>query len=416
MDYTDITCPVCGLDCDDIQVSVSQAGIDMQAPECRIAERYFSAAWPDHPESVTPLIDGKTASFDDAIKRAAELLVASASPLVTGMLTDVDGARAALTLADRVGACVDHRDSQALFRNLRTVQDSGWFASTLTEVRNRADLVLLVGANLFERFPRFVQRVLAPSGLFFNQRRKVVLLGEWREDQLPAGLENCDIRFIPTPLDSVAETSGLLRLLCRGDTPPVSDITALDALSLLATELNAAAYSSVVWSSAEFDFDHAELAVESLTELVRDLNHNTRCGGLPLGGGSGGISANQTCTWQTGFPLRTSFAQGHPEHDTIRFSADRMLREREADLLIWLNSLLPDPPPETTCPSIVIGHPATRSEKPPAVYIPAAIPGIDVNGHSFRCDGVVVMPLRKLVEPRWPTMRQTVNRLMEAAC
>jgi formylmethanofuran dehydrogenase subunit B len=128
------------------------------------------------------------------------------------------------------------------------------------------------------------------------------------------------------------------------------------------------------------------------------------------------MSAGQVCTWQAGFPLRTSFARGYPEHDTVRYAVDRMLRDRETDLLVWLATLLPEPVPDTACPKIVIGHPGTRFAVPPKVFLPAAIPGIDHAGHCFRTDGVVALPLRKLLEPRWPSLRQIVNHLLEAAC
>ena len=416
MEFTDITCPMCGLACDDLRIRVDQAGINLQEPSCALAERYFAAGWTDAAGSITARIDGKPVSFDDAIARAAELLAASRSALVSGLMTDVDGARAALALADRFGACIDHRDSEAQFRNLRVVQDSGWFNTTLTEVRNRASLVVIVGSNLLQSAPRFGERVLAPAGMFFEGRRKLVLLGEWNEDALAPELADCEVSVIQVPLQKVAQAAGILRMLCRGVAPALGTDLPLDALSALAQELKTTDYSTIAWSTADFAFNHAELAVESLSELVRDLNEYTRCGGLPLGGGDGGITSSQVCTWQSGFPPRTSFAAGHPEHDTIRYAADRMLREGEADLLVWLATLAPEAVPETSCPRIVIGHPATELQTAANVFLPAAIPGIDQAGHCFRTDGVVALPLRRLIEPRWRTARQIINQLLEASC
>lgn len=415
MEFTDITCPVCGLACDDLRVGVDRDGATVHEPACPTAAQYFSAAWPQHAEQLLPSIGGESSDFDQAVKRAAELLAAADSPVISGWIPDVEGGRAALALADRFGACVDHRDSDALFRNLRVVQDCGWFTTTLSEVRNRADLVVVVGTDVFDRFPRLAERVLGPDGLFISGRRKLVLIGSWTSDSLPGELAGCDVRVIPLPLESVAEAAGLLRMLCRGEMPANSTSLPIDQLSQLASELSKSGYAVIAWSSADFAFPHAELAVESLSELTRDLNQTTRCGGLPLSGGSSGMNASQVCTWQAGFPLRTSFACGYPEHDTYRYDTARMLRERETDLLAWIATLLPEPVPDAACPTIVIGHPATQLAAPPAVFLPAAIPGIDHASHCFRTDGVVALPLRQLSEPRWPTVRQIVNRILEAA-
>src|SRR3546814_20143064 len=75
---------------------------------------------------------------------------------------DIAGARAALRLADRLGGVVDHPDSDALFRNLRAQQDAGAFTTTLSAVRNRADLVLVVGPDPAPALPRFYERSVEP--------------------------------------------------------------------------------------------------------------------------------------------------------------------------------------------------------------------------------------------------------------
>lgn len=416
MEYCDLTCPVCGLACDDLHVSVEADAARLHKPACPASEHYFAAAWPQNSEAITPRIAGKSASFDAAITQAAGLLDSARAPVISGLLTDVGGARAALTLADRFGACIDHRDTNDLFRNLRVVQDCGWYTTTLNEVRNRADIVVIAGEHVFESFPRFAERVLTPDGLFVAARRRIVLLGPWQKDKLPAELDAVDVDVIALPLDAIGEAAGLLRLLVRGGAVTAANNLPTEALSRLAAELNEASYSVIAWSGADLDFPHAELAVESLSELVRDLNQTRRCGGLPLGGGHGGMSANQVCTWQVGFPLRTSFAANVPDHDAWRYDSNRMMRAKEIDLLVWLATLTPEPAPETECPQIVMGHPGMTFEKPPAVYFPAAIPGIDQAGHCFRTDTVVALPLRKLRESRWPSAQHIIEKILESAC
>ena len=53
-------------------------------------------------------IAGQPATLDAAIEGAAKLLASSRCALIAGLGTDIAGARAAITLADRIGGIVDH--------------------------------------------------------------------------------------------------------------------------------------------------------------------------------------------------------------------------------------------------------------------------------------------------------------------
>ena len=93
-------------------------------------------------------IDGRPAGLEDALGQAAKLLAASRCALVTGLGTDIAGARAAIELADRIGAVVDHMNSDALLRDLAVVREAGLIVTTANEARLRADLLVLVGQCL----------------------------------------------------------------------------------------------------------------------------------------------------------------------------------------------------------------------------------------------------------------------------
>ena len=62
---------------------------------------------PDHRDAPA-WIDGKAASLDEAAARAAQLLARSSQPLFAGMGADIDGVRAAVSLAERLGGVIDH--------------------------------------------------------------------------------------------------------------------------------------------------------------------------------------------------------------------------------------------------------------------------------------------------------------------
>ena len=83
-------------------------------------------------------------------------------PLFGGLATDVDGMRAVMALADRAGGMVDHALSEAQYRNFKVAANNGWVMSTLTEIRNRADLIIFVGGDVQRFNPRFYERIVSP--------------------------------------------------------------------------------------------------------------------------------------------------------------------------------------------------------------------------------------------------------------
>jgi formylmethanofuran dehydrogenase subunit B len=158
-----------------------------------------------------------------------------------------------------------------------------------------------------------------------------------------------------------------------------------------------------VWAPPALNLPQADLTVHLIAEMVKDLNVKTRFAGLSLGGNEGAPTAASVAAWQTGYPLRLSYANGRPEYDSYRYSIGRMLAENEGDLLLWLSSFSPDfGPPMTRIPTIVLGTPGLRLSQPPDVFIPVGTPGIEHAGSMVRCDNVVTLPLKNLHRSRLP--------------
>jgi formylmethanofuran dehydrogenase subunit B len=174
-------CTFCGLCCDDLTVQVENGQLRVADNGCELCQTGFGEPLPpDLAPSRQPQINGHNCSLDEALARAADLLRESQYPLFGGLATDVQGARATLQLADRIGAIVDHMNSAAMIRNTLAVQDSGWMTTTLTEVRNRVDLLVVFGNGIETRTPRFYERFFNNAESMFGQdtrQRELVLIG-----------------------------------------------------------------------------------------------------------------------------------------------------------------------------------------------------------------------------------------------
>ncbi len=92
----------------------------------------------------------------------------------------------------------------------------------------------------------------------------------------------------------------------------------------------------------------------------------------------------QTSGWMTGFPMRTGFGRGYPEHDTWRFEANRLVESGEADAALWISAYGAEAPRwKRQVPFVAIATPATRFAYPPKVRIDVGTPGIDHDGVEY---------------------------------
>lgn len=416
--HHNLACPACGLLCDDVTVTRGPDGtLGTVQSHCARSVRFFEQA----PAETSPRVGGKTVTLQAAAQEAARLLAGANQPLFAGLGTEVQGMRALLRLADRTGAALDHMYSDNSLKNTLVVQNSGWLVTTLTEVRNRVDLLLAVGTDIVSVNPRFFERQVWNRETLFGQDttvREVVYLGGRGLDTTagisPAGVKptvlECDTARLP-------EVVAALRALVSGKTLVADEVAGipLAALAALADRLRRASYGVVAWAASAFDYAHAELTVQNLAGMVLELNRSTRAAGLPLGGSAGDYSVNQVSAWISGYPVRNTFRQGYPEYDPYLYSAARQLQSGEADTLLWVSSFNAESaPPKTNIPTIVLGHGASTFGREPEVFIPIGVPGLDHAGTMFRMDSSVTLPLTKLRASKLPSLAEAVAAI-EAA-
>ena len=198
-------------------------------------------------------------------------------------------------------------------------------------------------------------------------------------------------------------------------TQTVAGVAVAD-LQTIADKLRAAQYSVILWGAAALAFDHAELTVQTLCNIVKDINlQDTRCSGFPLGGKEGDQTANQVCGWTTGYPARVNFAKGYPEYDPFQYDSQIMLNNGEADALVWVQAFNSSAlPPKTDLPTIVIGRSGMVFDKEPDVFIPVGTPGIDHSGHAYRLDNVVAIRLKKLRDSGLPSTAEALHAIEQA--
>lgn len=414
--FENVVDPFGGMLCDDLVVERTGAGLKVVKNGSAQSIAGFERKLPP----ANPSVNGKVVALDAAVKQAAKLIGKANLPLFGGLATDVEGMRAVLALAERSGGVVDHALSEVGERNLKILQTSGWITTTLTETRNRADLIIIAGSDIHLLHPRFFERIVSPLDSMFDvtaQKRTVVFIGKGLDRSGAKGAQIGEVVTLACKDEEAGRVVALLRARLRGFrvTPPKASGVTLAEIDALAERCRKAAYGVVVWAPPSLDFPHAELAVEQFTGLVKDLNPTTRFAGLSLGGAEGAPTAASVCTWISGYPLRVSYASGAPDYDPYRWNIARMLKDGEGDLLVWIAAISPDlVPPPTKIPTIVLGTPGLAPATPPSVFIPIGTPGLDHAGRLIRVDNVMSLPLKGLGRAEVPSAAEMLSAI-EAA-
>lgn len=414
-EITEVPSPFCGIGSDDLSIQVDGITLKVTANGCAVNSPLFEQAITD----VKPRVDGRETSLEAAIARAAELLRDKNLPVIGGCATDVNGMRGLLALADRLGAVVDNMNFVGGRNNFLALQDSGWMNTTLAEVKNRCDLLLVVGTDLETFAPRFFERYLWAEAMFLADpsQRQVIYLGKAPSGAASTSPDGRKAQVYECAQADLPEVMAVLRALVKNQpirTETVAGLAVAD-LQALADQLKAAQYGVVTWAAGALAYSQAELTVQMLSEMIKDINNqNIRCSGLPLGGKEGDQTANQVCGWTAGFPARTRFSRGYPEYDPFLNDSCLLLANGEADALVWVQAFNANAtPPTTHLPTIVVGRSGMVFEKEPEVFIPVGTPGIDHAGHAYRMDNVVAIRLKKLRDSDLPSTADVLNAITQ---
>jgi formylmethanofuran dehydrogenase subunit B len=309
------------------------------------------------------LIDGRPASLDEAIDRAAELLAAAHYPFIDGLerLT-CESQREAVSLADRVGASVNSCAAPG-----RLLPDIGAVTCTLGEIKNRADAIIYFGgAGKAGKLP-------TPASC-------------WKEHVSPvAGGEFAAI--------------WALRAVVRGTpiNPKVGLVAGISVehLNALGGRLKEYRYGVLVLPGG-----FPTRAVEAVHGLATDLNNFTRCHVVQLGGPGNTAGAEQVLAWQTGYGGAVGLNSGFPRSFGEEYSAQHVLRRGESDLIVRFGNGAVSGN-DKMVPVIVLSSQIAAIAGSPAVAITtiACAPGRSAT--AFRFDGLA-LPLRPTISSSFP--------------
>ena len=415
--HHDVACTVCGCVCDDLSLTFHGDQLTAADRACELARPWLFSLNDARPPVAR--IHGQEAALDEAVKQAAAILRDSRAPLIYGLSrSSTPGQRAAVSLADRLGAVIDTTASIGHGPSIMAIQQVGESTSTLGEVAQRSDLVIFWGANPAVTHPRHFERYsLEPNSVHLpNGRadRHVVVI-----DVKPtATTEIADEVLLVRP-GSDFEMIAALRMLLRDPaaSPQVDCGIPLDQLRSLADRMKNCRYGAVFFGLGLALPVLGHVNVQALLELVAELNDTTRfiARRLRISGDVSG--ADSVLCWQTGFPFGVDLSRGYPRYNPGEYTIDDLLKHGEVDSCLVVGSrnlpTLSEPARASLgrLPVIVLDSPNT----PPPIVTPAiqfttAVYGIHAAGTAYRMDEVPI-PLRKLIDSPYPTDGEILHQI-----
>ena len=317
--HDNVACPFCGILCDDLTIEGTATGLKVRKNGCDKAIAGFERAV----DGAKPQISGKDVPLTEAIAAAAALIKKAHLPIFGGLGTDVEGMRAVMSIADHAGGVVHDALSEGQYRNFRVLQSGGWVMTTLTEARNRADLFIVLGSDLHKLHPRFFERVVCNEKSMFSDappKRTVVFLGEGLDQSGITGNRVGEVITLPCKGDRIGEILTAMRALAKG-VPVAGDTIG---------GLKRADVENLVERCNPSDLRrHGVGAAKPCVSQCRSHRAGRRrirqrhqpafalCRRFLFGGNEGAVSACAVCAWQSGYPLRVSFASGKPDYDVV---------------------------------------------------------------------------------------------------
>jgi formylmethanofuran dehydrogenase subunit B len=402
---TDVICPFCGTLCDDLEVDIdiaTQKVIEVRNG-CQIGSKKYFASNPSDHRYEKPLIKDngsfKEVSWDEALDKAADILVKAKRPLLYGFSsTECEAQGKGVELAEILGSILDNTASVCHGPSLLAIQDVGAPTSTLGEYKNRADLVVFWGCNPVHAHPRHLGRYSEFVRGYFRKDgrndRQIIVVD-------PRNTHTAQIAdlFVQVNPSEDYELINAMRAILRGtelDEEEVSGVSMKDIIALV-DKLKSCNFGVVFFGMGLTQSLAHHRNVDAAICLVRELNDHTKFLLTPMRGHYNVAGANQVFTWHTGYAYSIDFSKGYPRYNPGEFSSVDILMRNEIDASLIVAS---DPASNFPADSVrnLFKHPmiAIEPHHTPTsvnadVVLPPAIAGIECEGTAYRMDSV---PLR----------------------
>ena len=407
------TCTGCSLLCDDILVRTDGLFIDEVFGACLKGEERFEQV--TTPNRITaPMIREKgelhKVSWEEALNFTITLLKNSSKPLLYGFSTvSCEAQYQGLELAKELNGFIDSNASICQGKVFDNLGEKGINLTTLTEVINKADLIILWGANPAETIPRLLNKALFSRGKFRMTGREIKTLIAIDPVKTASfqvmGVR--DLALLIEPGKDIELIRALKEECCSANAIPESGVAGLDQADLkrLLLHLTGAENGVIIIGQALIQPNKNYNLINELLELLQLINEKQTKGRISLmllGGHFNMAGFDNVALSNYGTYGSLQF-----ENHQLREQSDSLITKLENEMFDCSLIVGSDPishlPQRISSklvknPIILIDNKKSATYHLADVILPSAITGIEVEGLAYRFDHVP-MELHKVVNP-----------------
>ena len=402
MVFKNIVCPVCGASCDDIQVELEGGKITTRNA-CKMGNAKFHEVVSSHRIRDPMVKDNdkmRKADWDEALTKAAEILVSAKRPLFfLGSETSCEAQEVGLHIGEYLGAAVDSNATICHGPTLMGIQEAGCPGATAGQTKNRADLAVYWGSNPLESMPRHMSRYgVFPRGYWTKRGRfdRTVITVDPRRTPT-ADASDLHVQLKP---NSDYELFGALLTLLRGRKPhsSVEEVTGvpISVMEQMVDMMTNCNYGSVSVGLGVGSSYGKHRNVEIALNLIKELNRHTKFSIGALRGHCNVAGFNQIATYLYGYPFGIDFMKGHPRYNPGEYTTVDLLRESDVDAVFVMSADLGSHIP-ADCAKYMADIPVVCLDIAPCpttvlsdVVLPGVIDAMECDGTFYRLDNVPV--------------------------
>jgi len=424
-----ITCSGCSLLCDDLIVKSDGLFVTEVIGACLKGKERFDQVSAKN-RITHPMIrkDGELieVKWEEAFKKATEIIKNSSNPLLYGFSNvTCEAQEAGMKLAQKIDGFIDSNASICQGKFLKKAKKLGINLTTITEIINKGDLIILWGANPAETIPRLLNKILFSRGKFRMTGREIKTL-IIIDPIKTASFNVMGVRDLPLIVEPNKDID-LIRILkeecCSADSIPSEGVAGMDKNDLKRMLLHlTGAENGVIILGQGFIQPHPDYdLVEELLELLQMINERQEKGRISmlLMGGHFNMA---------GFDHVALSAHG--SFGSLEFKNNQLVNTEEtlvskiekedfdSSIIVGTDPIshLPHTLSSNIAkkPLILIDNHNTATSHIAEVVLPTAITGIESSGLAYRLDQIPI-ELSKIVNPpnNLPSDEELLNQLYE---
>ncbi len=406
-------CSGCSLLCDDIIVKSDGLFIDEVIGACLKGKERFDQVSAQNRIS-SPMIRKNdeliNASWEEALAKTVEIIRNSSAPLLYGFSNvTCEAQRAGMDLAREINGFIDSNASICQGKILNKAKSQGINLTTITEIINKGDLIILWGANPAETIPRLLNKVLFSRGKFRMTGREIktlVIIDPVKTASFRVmGVR--DLSLIIEPDKDIELIQMLKKECCSADSIPSGGVAGIDKndLKRLLLHLTGAENGVIILGQGVIQ-PHAKYdIIEELLDLLQLINTRQvkgRISLLILGGHFNMAGFDHVALSSYGVSGKLQFESKKlvESEDTIISKINK--ENFDCSIIVGTDPIshLPHSLSSKLAkkPLILIDNHSSATSRIADVVLPTAITGIESSGLVYRIDQVPV-ELKKILNP-----------------